>query len=451
MLRVLLILSIHTLYLFAQALSLNEALSLLKNQNLEVKAARYDVQSADFSYDMARAQDYGRLDFTQNISRSNDAGNVFGFKLTSREATFGDFGFADFNPSNPNILNVKPNDLNYPDDRNFFQSKLVYELPLYTGNKLTAYQNMAKEMKNISVLEKEEQLNAKIYEIRKSYFDMALLEGSLKNLERILTNISRLEEMTKEMITEGYAKKIDLLEVQSKKANVKRIISELKSNQELLYHYLSFLLNQEVNEIKTPQYDLPEPSITSEEILRDNIDIKKAMTALKIHENMVIAEESRYLPTIGAMAQLQTANDSFLGDAADHASYTVGVQLTWNLFGGGGDSAAIEKARIQSLKVQTQTQLAKQGIALKIKEIQTKIKTQNTEIENLKIELNLAKQIYQNYEDRYKEQLSSMSDVIIKQSSWLEKILQLLKAKNARNTQIFALERLGTLSQGNTL
>jgi hypothetical protein len=28
--------------------------------------------------------------------RSNDAGNVFGFKLQSREANFGDFGFSDF-------------------------------------------------------------------------------------------------------------------------------------------------------------------------------------------------------------------------------------------------------------------------------------------------------------------------------------------------------------------
>ena len=38
-----------------------------------------------------------------------------------------------------------------------------------------------------------------------------------------------------------------------------------------------------------------------------------------------------------------------------------------------------------------------------------------------------------------------MSDVIIKQSSWLGKVLQLLKAENERNTQIFALERLALI------
>ncbi len=449
--RILLFIYFSSLSLFAQPLRLDEALDLIEKQNLEVQMADYEVQSSTFSYDIAYSQNFGQLNFTQNIMRTNDAGNAFGFKLTSREATFGDFGFSDFDPTNPNILQVQPDDLNYPDDHNFFQSKLTYELPLYTGNKLSAYQDMSKEMRHISELDRQDQINAKRYETRKSYFDMALLEGSLKNLKIIRHNIEKLEKMTIEMIIEGYAKKIDLLEVQSKKANVERIIVELEGNKELLYHYLSFLLNQEVRQIEVPIYDLSEPSISAEQILEKNIDIQKALSALKIRENMLVSEESRYLPSIGAMAEVQTADDTFLGEASKHSSYMVGLQLKWNIFSGGADNAAIEQARVQSLKMKTQSHLAQQGISLKIKEIQTKIKVANAKVKNLEVELSLAKQIYENYEDRYKEQLSSMSDVIIKQSSWLEKILELLQAKNTRNTQIFALERLGSLHSGDTL
>ncbi len=447
--RMFLLLCLYNLYIFAEAITLNQALDLIKQNNLEIKSAEYDIQSASLSLDMADAQDYGQLNFVQNISRSNDAGNVFGFKLASREAEFGDFGFSDFSLSNPNILNVQPRDLNYPYSRDFFQSKLVYELPLYTGNKISAYQQMAKEMKNISLLDKEAQISTKVYETRKSYFDMALLESSLKNLQIILGNINRLETTTEEMINEGYAKQVDLLEVQSKKANVARVITELDSNKELLYHYLSFLLNQDVKEIEMPVYDLCQPNISVEEILAKSIDIKKAMTALRIRESMLIAEESRYLPVVGAMAEMQTADDSFLGDANDHKSYTVGLQLKWNLFNGGSDSASIQKAQVEKLRMQSQTELAKQGIALKVKEIQTKIKTAESKIKNLDVELQLAREIYENYEGRYKEQLSSMSDVIIKQSEWLEKVLQLLQAKNERNTQIFALERLALIQGDN--
>ena len=449
--KIFILLSIFTLALFAQPLSLTQALELIKKQNLEVQSAQYEVQSANLDQDMAYAQNFGQLNFTQSMMRTDDAGKAFGFSLTSREASFKNFGFSDFDPTNPNILNVQPHDLNYPDDQNFFQSKLSYELPVYTGNKISAYTTMAKEMKHISLLQKQEQINTKIFETRKSFFDMGLLENSLKNLRIIHNNIIRLEQMTQEMILEGYAKKVDLLEVQSKKANIERIIVELESNQELLYHYLSFLLNQEVKEIATPSYEPLEPHISEEQVLEGNLDIQKALGALKIRDSMVVVEESRWLPSIGAVAEVQTSDDTFLGDANDHSSYTIGLQLKWNLFSGGNDDAAIQKARIQQLKMQTQTLLAKKGVALRLKEIQTKIKTADSEIKNLSLELSLAKAIYENYEDRYKEQLSSMNDVIIKQSSWLQKVLELLKAKNTRNTQIFALEKLASLTQGNDL
>ena len=437
-----------SLSLFSQDLSLSQALTLLEKQNLEVKIASYDIKSASLSQEVSSSYHYGQLNFTQNIMRSNDAANVFGFKLTSREASFNDFGFSEFGTK---PMDAPVQGLNYPDRHNFFQSKLTYELPLYTGNKISAYVNITQEMKRISILDKQDQLRTKRYEIRKAYFDMALLKDSLTNLTIILSNVQHLEEMTKEMILEGYAKKIDLLEVQSKKANLSRIIIELEANKELLYHYLSFLLNQNVTQIQVPTCDLEEPRMSEIQILESNIDIKKAMSALKIHEHIVTSEESRYLPSVGAMAEIQTSDDSFFGEANEHISYTLGLQLKWNLFAGGADSAHIENSRVQSLKMQTQTLLAKKGISLKIKEIQTNIKQANSEISHLNLELDLARQIYENYEGRYKEQLSSMSDVIIKQSIWLEKVLALLKAENSRNRHIFALEKLGTLTSGETL
>ena len=60
----------------------------------------------------------------------------------------------------------------------------------------------------------------------------------------------------------------------------------------------------------------------------------------------------------------------------------------------------------------------------------------------LEKELALANEIYNNYEGRYREKLSSMSDVIIKQSQQIEKILKLQMVKNERNERIFALEKL---------
>ena len=437
----------------ADALSLSQAVELLKSQNLELKAAAYDVQSAGENAAQAGGQHWGSLDFIQNISRSDDAGNVFGFKLTSREANFGDFGAEEFmnnfqacqggdTAACNAMYNQPPEALNYPGDRNFFQSKLQYTLPLYVGGKISSYVQAAEGMERLKRLDRTKLLGEKIYETRKAYYDMRLLDEALANLKTIRGNIGTLEAMTKSMIKEGYAKQTDLLEVQAKKSNVERSINQMEANEALLYHYLSFLLNEPVSAIALPDSDVAMPKLDTAKVIEGNIDVRRAKTGLQIHESMQDAALADYLPMVGLQADVQTAADSFEHYAADKGSYTVGIQLKWNLFAGGSDYAKNEKARIESLKTKTQIELAKKGIALQIDKIHTQIKSLDYEIEALSKELALANEIYASYEERYREQLASMSDVVIKQSQQLEKVLALLEVKNKRTERVFALEKL---------
>ena len=423
----------------ASSISLDEAIKILKSNNLEIQSASIDVDTAKENIKTASGNHWGKLDFIQDFASSDDAGNVFGFKVSSREATFNDFGLPDYGK----ITNdTPPQNLNYPDSRNFFQSKLKYELPIFTGFKISSYVDIMKSMTKIKTLEKKQVINEKIYQVRKSFYDMSLLQSSTKNLQTILKNINTLEIMTTNMIEVGYAKSVDLLEVKAKKGNVKRLISQMQSNQKLLYHYISFLLNKKITDIQIPSIDIQTTSYTNEDILKSNLDIQKANNGLEATKSMIDLSNSSYYPTVGAFAELSTADDTFLGDANDHASYTVGARLTWNILNGGIDSANSEKSRLKFLKTKNQVALAKSGVELKLEKIRTEIETLNNDIESLKQELKLADKIYKNYEARYKEKLSSMSDVIIKQSEQIQKILQLQQARNKLNERIFALEKL---------
>ncbi|MDD5158568.1 MAG: TolC family protein [Sulfuricurvum sp.] len=428
--------------LMASGLSLPAALEILENNNLEIRSANLDLQSAQSDTEIAKGYKYGSLDFTETASRSNDAGNVFGFKLSSREATFGDFGFAQFDNTNPNILSVQPKDLNYPGYQNYFQSKLTYMVPLYTGGKLSAYGNISEKMEKIKKLDADHMKTEKRYELRKSYYDMALLQSSIDQMKTIHKNIVTLEHTTQMMIQEGYAKKVDLLEVEARKANVQRSITEMEANKKLLYHYLSFLLNENVTEIELPKKDYPASALSETEVLASNTDLQKASTGLEIREKMVDLAYAPFLPQIGAFAEASSADNSFLGDFNDHKAFTIGAKLSWNLFNGGVDKNSLEKARIEKLKTTTQVELAKKGIALQFDKIRTEIDSLNSQVNSLEKERDLADQIYKNYEGRYHEHLASMSDVIIKQSQQIEKVLNLQMVKNQRNERIFALEKL---------
>ena len=105
-------------------LTLESAIKKVQNNNLEIDIAKFNEKIKALEHDVAMGQNYGSLDIKQIATRSNDAGNVFGYKLQSREATFGDFGFGQFNQADPNVLKIKPNNLNDPKARNFFQTQL---------------------------------------------------------------------------------------------------------------------------------------------------------------------------------------------------------------------------------------------------------------------------------------------------------------------------------------
>jgi len=447
-------------------LPLKKALQLTNRQNIEIDIAEFDRKVAKLGVKVANGYNFGKLDATLMGLRSNDAGNVFGFKLQSREATFGDFGFDQFlggvgqglqmaggdfgafsnimqNPAMAGaLLSTAPDKLNYPDARNHFDLKLMYMIPIYTGNKLSSYKKIAENMVRIARLDKQKMEAQKSFEVRKTFYDISLLDKFVEDLSTIKNNILKLRDATIEFKKEGYAKKTDLLEVESKLSNVDRMLFQAKANRELSYDFLSFLLDHEVKSIKHVSLDTFDCKIPLENVLKRNRDIKKAEVGLDIQTKMIDVTSAAFKPEVGAFVEYGSSDDTFLGNFKDHDRYTVGVQAKLNIFNGGVDMYKVEQEKLKRLKVKRQVELARKGIALKYKKITTEIANADKQVESLKKELELAQEIYNNYQERYKEGLASINDVVIKQSEQIEKLLNLLKTQNTRNQKILEVYRL---------
>lgn len=449
LLKKLLIFSLLYVPLFAgiENLKLNTALRMLKENNLELKVSRFNEQMKAYAVKSVEGQNYGSLDVSVAGIRSNDAGNVFGFKLQSREASFGDFGFAEFNPQNPNILQVEPQALNYPGSRSHYLSKISYMLPLYTGGKLTEYEKVSKAMQGMSQYDTQKLLNEKIFQTKKAFYDVSLIQNYIDNLAKIVKNIKQLETIIASMKNEGYAQEVDTLEVQARLYEVRSMYNQAKLNRDLAYQFLSFLLNTEVKSIQKVSHMAPMPRLDMHEVENHNIDIQKAKLGLKITEMAVEIEEANYRPTVGAFGEYGSADNSLWNDFSEKDFYTVGVELKWNLFNGGVDEANLEKAKVNYLKVQNQLQLAKSGTALKVKKLYTELLSKNSDIKSYSKQLEFAHKVYVNYSSRYKEGIVSITDLLIKQSKELEILLRLLKVKNERNTKIFELNSLMNIGE----
>jgi len=451
MIRKILVLFFLNLPLFASVenLQLQTALHMLKENNLELKISRFNEQMKEYEVKAVEGKNYGKLDIALTGMRSNDAGNVFGFKLQSREATFGDFGFSEFNPSNPNILTVQPQSLNYPDARNHFQTKISYMLPLYTGGKLSEYGTITRLMQEMSRYDTKKLLNEKIFQTKKAFYDISLVQNYIYNLSKIIANVKHLQSIISSMKTEGYAQEIDKLEVDARLAEAQSMYNQAKLNKDLAYQFLSFLLNTEVHSIHKINGMAPMPHVRMDVLEDRNIDIQKAKVGLNITQRAIEIQKANYRPSVGAFGEYGSADNTLWNEFSAKDSYTVGVQIKWNLFNGGTDEANLEKSKVNYLKVQNQLALAKSGIALKVKRLQTEILSKNADIKSYIKQLKFARKVYENYTSRYKEGISSITDVLIKQSKELEILLKLLTVKNERNTKIFELNSI--LNQGEIL
>jgi len=439
-------------------LTLSQALDMLDKKNLELKISRFNAQMKAYEAKAAKGNHFGKLDASVTAMRSNDAGNVFGFKLQSREANFGDFGFDEFltplgqaiggaaqgqlPQDMSGLLQVKPDTLNYPKARNHYLTKISYMLPLYTGGKLTEYGRITDALHKMSQYDTKKLMNEKVFQTKKTFYDISLVDNYIANLFKIIKNIKHLETIVKTMRREGYAQEIDILEVEARKAEAMSMYNQAKLNKDLAYQFLSFLLNTDILSIKKVNDMAPMPYADKKEIESNNIDIQKALLGLKITKMVLNVEKSNFLPTVGAFAEYGSADNEFWNEFRDKDFYTVGLQLEWNLFNGGIDAANLERAKVNYMKVQDEVSLAKRGIALKVKKLETEIFSATADIKSYKKQLRFARKVYENYSARYKEGIISISDLLIKQSKELEVLLKLLSVKNKRNTKVFELNSI---------
>jgi outer membrane protein TolC len=145
---------------------------------------------------------------------------------------------------------------------------------------------------------------------------------------------------------------------------------------------------------------------------------------------------------VGAFAEYGSSDDKLWNDFDKKDFYTVGMQVKWNIFKGGTDRANLEKARVNMMKVSRQVDLARKGIALKVKKLQTEIKSLTYDIRAQRTRLRLVREVYRTYVEKYKVGLASITDVLIKQATELEVLLKYLEVANKRSGKIFELESI---------
>jgi outer membrane protein TolC len=415
--KILILLLISSVYTFSKEISFDEALDLLLKNNKELKSKKLDIKQSHAILDEISANNYGALNFKETYTNTNHAGYVFSSKLSSRKATFADFGLGSY--AGASSLTTAPHDLNYPKAVENYETKFTYDIPLFSGFELSNTKDIANLQIQANKVKYEYDEKLLTLELLRAYNACVASKEYVKAIEKAKKATSSFVNFANEMYKEGLVTKIDLNQAQVEDLNTNSKLKEAKNRVLLSHSYLSFLIGVEIDDVKNfEDVNISEINlnIAQKEAINKREDFKYIDLNSQSLKKEIKIKQSDYFPKIGAHIEYGYSNDKLkdFNNTQDFYMATVGLNI--KIFDLTRESK-IEQSRIKYNKIMLQKEQFKDAIKLEVKENYLNYLSQK-EILSEKIKAQtLAEDILLKSQEMYKNKLIKMTDLLIQQAS----------------------------------
>lgn len=370
------LLLIFPIFLYSYTITFQSSLEKTINNNKSLKAKKMEIEKSKLDLQEAKGYSYGSLVFNQNIVKTNHAGHSFGMKLASREATFSDFGFADFlshspSPMDSSVLKVQPKDLNYPKSRTNYETKVEYKVPLFTGFKLDS----AKKMAQLQVLAKKalydyDEKTLQL-EVLKAYNGAVASKEFIKATQKAKDATSAFVEFANELYKEGLVTSIDVKQAKVYDMGVDSKMIEAKNRFDLAISYLKFLTSDDtitdVSQFEMIQNGTKSLINLQNKAHENREDFKWMKYNTQTLKSKIDFDSAAKYPTIGAQIEYGYNDDKFSTSNIDEHDYYLGaIGISYTIFDGFVTSSKSQKAKIQYKQTMNYFDYMKDGIKLEV-------------------------------------------------------------------------------------
>ena len=422
---------------YAQSVNFDKILDLTIKNSKDLKLQELNIDSSKLDIKTVDAISYGKLTLSEEISRTNHSGYVFNSKLSSREASFDDFGFNE----RPAANSTEPKNLNYPEDRNNFNTKLTYDIPLFTGFKLSNQKDILKlqeEANNIKYNLDKKELE---FEVLKAYNSAVVAKDFVKALEKAKESIIFMKDAAIAFHKEGLITKIDVNEAKVYESNINSQLLETKNNFQLALSYLVFLSSDDsitdVENLENIYFKFPNEKELYEQALKSRDEIKMQDIHVNASKKNIEISKASYYPSVYSRLEYGYNDDKLtIDDDKDYYMAMVGVSLT--LF---DNTRNIEKqkSKIEYAKATINQEKLKDAIKLELKKAVLNLETKEKILLEKVEAKNLAFDILEQAKLQYKNQLISMTTLLQQEANFRKNEALLIDAKYEKSLALASL------------
>ena len=422
---------------YAQSVNFDKILDLTIKNNKDLKQQQLSIDSSKLDIDYIDSISYGKASLSHEISRTNHSGYVFNSKLSAREATFDDFGFSQMNEG----LKTEPKNLNYPEDRNNFTTKLSYDIPLFTGFKLSNQKDILKLQEKANEIKYNLDVKELEFEVLKAYNSAVVAKDFIKALEKAKESIEFMKNGAIAFHKEGLVTKIDVNEAKVYESNINSQLLEAQNNFQLALAYLGFLSSddsiKDVEELENIYFKFPNEEELYAKALENRDEVKMQNIQVNASKKNIEIANSSYYPSVYSHLEYGYNDDKVTVDS-DKNYYMAMIGISLTLF---DNTRSIEKQKnkIEYQKASLNEEKLKDAIKLELKKAILNLETKEKVLAQ-KIEAkDLANDILNQAKLQYKNQLISMTTLLQQEANFRKNEALLIQSRYEKSLALASL------------
>ena len=402
---------------FAQdtiTISKNELLEKVTDKNLQIKIAEKTLAGAKADYNESNSLFLPKISASHTAMMTNNPLMAFGSKLNQEILTP-----ADFNPAL----------LNDPDKTENYATRIEVLQPLINIDGLYG-RKAAKSKMEAFDLQLERTKEYLVLEVNKAFMQLQLAYKAVEVLEKANATAQANLKLIENYNKQGLLQKTDLLSVQVRVNEVKNQLQYAKSNVQNASDYLAFLLDESnENKVYKPLEAIEntiEISTFETNLSANRKDVLAMDKSVEAYGKMAKMSQMNFLPRLNAFGSYEMYDTQLFQTGAK--GYTVGAQLSWDIFDGYKSIGKYQKAKSEFQKAEVEAKQYKAQSQLELNKTNRQLTDAENKVNLTKLALEQAQEAYRIRANRFQEGLEKTTDLLLSETLQQQKELEYLQA-----------------------
>lgn len=364
------------------AFSLDEALSELEKNNLDIQISKKQRESSLLQKEQKSASQFGKITLNSSITKYNDKRTL-----------------APLAP--PISSDVVTSD-------KLTTVGVSYKVTLFDGFGVKSEIDLSKINSFISKEKEKLTLNQLKYNTQSLFSDILSLQNSKKSYEEYQKVLKSFKTIVEKEFEYGKKAKVDILKVESDIEKNQAKIIELDTKIKILKNSLSLLIYGETKTLDELE-DITFLQTSQEYSLENLPSIKVAKSIQKKSDKNYNKALSSYYPVVN----FETSYSNVYGEGEKEAVSTIALQLSWNIFDFGVRQKNLQKTKIEKLEANLEYEKLKNEYKNRILEAKELIIQNESLLKSAKAQFSLAQKTTQIEKIRYEANQISINDYLL--------------------------------------